>query len=273
MLNNKESLIIKAQNQIKILIQKILLGEKQKERFITNESYLILVKETKYFIWISKNLLDNKACIYIFTKDFLQEEWITIKDEYVNWIENEYLLEGYLVDNEMYFSDILYPIYNINYENRRSVMKKIFINSKSRTNYVIQDRGPFNIILGKICNYIRLSENPKDDNFLKNLMKRNFKDGKVNFHEEYINNNKIVKTRIDLEKKEILPKTFRLKKGSKIELYELYELETNNYIGYLYIKTLKESKYIKEYLNNDIETIKVNCEWNDFLQAWQFKNF
>ena len=55
MLNNKESLIIKAQNQIKILIQKILLGEKQKERFITNESYLILVKETKYFIWISLN--------------------------------------------------------------------------------------------------------------------------------------------------------------------------------------------------------------------------
>jgi hypothetical protein len=57
------------------------------------------------------------------------------------------------------------------------------------------------------------------------------------------------------------PKSMIIEKSNITEIYNVFEMDTNNYQGVLYIKTLVQSKALRKmFLNNDKQVI--TCEYN-----------
>lgn len=285
MLTSNESIELYYKDYIKDILYKIKEDEKKnKENYIEideeNKKYLLITNGSKYYIWISKYSekreekdLENKALVYIFDKLLKREQWITIPDNIIDWGEyNEYLLEGYLFENEMYFSDMIYPNTKIGYERRRDIMKRLIkskIEDKNRMIYIKEDRGELDIKLGKIINMIELKEDMKDET-MKRLLLRNFKH-KIKeeyIREEIVNGREIIKTLI---KKEILEEKIEekiIEKGEKIEIYNVYNKDTKDKEGILWVKSLEDSKKLKKRFELESKII-VDCKFDKKRQKWR----
>ena len=59
-----------------------------------------------------------------------------------------------------------------------------------------------------------------------------------------------------------------LEKTSYADVYKVYDVNTGNEQGILYIKGLYESKIMKEYLKNDTKHI-IKCNYNTNFKKWQ----
>jgi hypothetical protein len=59
-------------------------------------------------------------------------------------------------------------------------------------------------------------------------------------------------------------------KGKYSDVYEIYNIITNEKDGILYIKGIKESKLIKQLFNNkELSQIKLLCKYNKIFNKWQ----
>jgi hypothetical protein len=246
-----------------------------------NLSYLLLNNGNKYYIWIYMSEGNaNEARIYLFEENnILNETCITIKKSDINWNinwdinsdkligleKNCYLLEGYLFENEMYFTDVLYPYYKLDYSSRREIIYGI-IGGKA-TPYMVMYRGK-DIILGKTLPIIK--QEPQEKNLNKtfeNLMFANFKYGKQLEEKNLIFEKSILKQNIKTKKIIKKEEMKKIIKGKKIELYEVYNILNGNYEGLLYIKSLKDSKDIL--VKSEKESgFTLKCKFDETKMKW-----
>lgn len=285
MLNFSENIEIYYKNYIKDVLYKIVKEEHEYKQDLVNiddesRRFLLVTNGNKYYIWISKfsenkflNREDakdsNKALVFIFNKDLQDEQWIIIPDNVINWeYSEEYLLEGYLYDNEMYFSDILYPNFNRGYLNRRNTLKKILKNQTDKNMiYIREYRGEKDIILGKLINMIELKDEGTDET-MKRILLKNFKHKTSEITEEIVNGRELIKNTI---KRQLLEENIdykEIEKGNKIEIYNVYNADTKNNEGLLLVKTLKQSLLLRELFNNDTKRIKVKCKYDIKKKKW-----
>ena len=57
-------------------------------------------------------------------------------------------------------------------------------------------------------------------------------------------------------------------KGKYIDVYNVYNIETNNHEGILYVKGLKESRLIKQMFDKN-ESVQLECSFNNNFKKWQ----
>ncbi len=284
MLNFNQSVELYYKNHIRDMIYKITEEEKEKRGNLVNvddenTKYLLITNGDRYFVWISKfnetEFLNNeevkveKAVVFIFSKSLTTEQWVIIPLAVINWeyTNQEYLFEGYLFDNELYFSDIIYPNYNKGYLDRREIIKNIF-KSQSKLTYIKEKRGEKDIILGKLINMIEIKEDGRDET-MKKLLLRNFKHKIENISEEIVNGRELIKTSITKEVKngnEIELK--EIEKGKKIELYNVYNVKTKNNEGLLLVKTLKQSKFLRDEFEKSNDRIVAKCKYDEKRKKW-----
>lgn len=281
-INTREN-IKKIFNEINIMSNEI-----KKDTFsiinIDNEnlSYLLLNNGNKYYIWIYT--VENEARMYFFKEnDILDESCITIKKSDINWNinwnlnsdklvglnKNCYLLEGYVFENEMYFSDILYPYYKLDYNNRREIMYNLINKSSSNLPYVVMYRGK-DIIIGKVLPVIRQEPQEKTLNkTFENLMFANFKYGRQLEEKSLIFEKSVLKQKLK-QKKIIRNEEYKkIRKGKKIELYEVYNILNGNYEGLLYVKSLKDSKKMKCLIEENIDdNLNMKCKFDEEKMKW-----
>jgi hypothetical protein len=284
MLNFTKNIELYYKDYIKNILYKIVEDENiKRQNYVEvdeeNKRYLLVTNGEKYYIWISKfseskflkdenKELDNKAIIFIFNRNLDKEQWVIIPDNVIKWENSdEYLFEGYLFDNEMYFSDTIYPNFNRGYIYRRTIMKEIFTEKTEKMVYIREYRGEKDIILGKIINMIEIKEDGKDET-MKRLILKNFKHNIKNTTEEIVNGKDIIKSE---SKQDIKVDTIEdkiIERGNKIEIYNVYNVESHNKEGLLWVKTLKQSIFLREEFKEDVTRIKIKCRYDTNKQKW-----
>lgn len=78
--------------------------------------------------------------------------------------------------------------------------------------------------------------------------------------------NKIIQP---IEKNE-LKKDLLISKGTKTEIYEVRDPESNDYLGILYVPTLQTSMYLKQlFIDNSQTVLKIPCTFNYQFKKWK----
>ena len=65
-----------------------------------------------------------------------------------------------------------------------------------------------------------------------------------------------------------------IEKGKYTDVYNVYNYETNNFEGILYVKGIRESQRMKllfneKYTSDNNTKVKINCIWNQDFSKWQ----
>ena len=250
--------------------------------YIKNDNkYMIFNNNIKYYLFIinkfsiTKNSSDSKyKILYFFPDKFTNihsDFYVEIDNFKINLNPNvkTYLFEGYLYLQEnlntFFISDILSIDSNIidtNYSSRYLLLINLFNNNINNCY-----NGHLYLKIQPIFKYIEDSYNNIFNIFLNNY---EFKNYITNI--ELIDNNIFTKTSFLTIKKDD-NQIKRIYKTKLIEVYNVFNIENNNLEGNLYIKTLKDSKFISNlFLKNNNEFIDILCEFNTQFQKWSVIN-
>ena len=241
----------------------------------------------KYYVYITKKK-DQYTTMYFFadieSKKYYHD-FLLIKNTLVDFFiecdivfEESFLLEGYLYGSNLYSSnsntsenehsnnkmnylitDILFKgkdLIDSEYDKRYDIINELFFNKLSNL------KNLNNILDIGIHTHISESYIPI---FLNNFIWK-----KEIISIEHVNNfNKNQKyLQKDTNDKSIDKKIVKTKTS---DVFKVFNIETNNYEGLLYISTLKISKYINILFKSCDEVI-LNCNFNTHFQKWQLNN-
>lgn len=217
--------------------------------FITNKSKLETTKDkynTLYFFPDTNNTQDNR----------LTDFYLEIDERF----QQEYLFEGYLytkADNKLSFliTDVLIinnqPVIT-DYATRLTTINEIIMN----------------INLFDLNNHLSITLHPvfqkANENLIK-IFKNNFIFKTDICSIELVND--FVKTRY-INKVDLQDTDKIIEIGKYSDVYNVYDSVTNNYIGILYIKGLKQSKIMKNLFVNK-NKIVLQCKFNNDFKKWE----
>jgi hypothetical protein len=241
--------------------------------------YLIPNNNKKYYLLITKkhlletnNSLDDKNrqtksydILYLYPDQYNSEK-DNCSDFYMeidHTFNDELLLEGYLYKNENKYhyllTDILIKnkkIIDVSFELRYTLLNEIIKTIRMEC-------------LKELNNHMTINIHPVFDMantcFVK-IFKNNFtyKDKIVAVENisNFVKNRYVDKIRpSDIKRVEI---------GRYTDVYNVYNSDTNNHEGILYVKGIMESKRLKEMFDqNNIKTITLKCCWNTKFSKWQ----
>lgn len=240
--------------------------------------YLIPNNNIKYFLLVTnKNKLeqvkDNYNIFYFFpdnqsVKTYEDNNNIknTINDFYLevdNKFNDEYLFEGYLYksndDNDKYhflLTDIL-------------IKNKNVIDLEYNLRYIMLNEILNKCVLKELNNYVTINIHQIFDKYNENLIKV--------FHDNFIYKNDLCcienienfkKQRFlkSIHKNEIETKIIEF--GKYTDVYNVYNTNSNNLEGILYIKGINESKQIKKLFKSNCR-INLICKYNTNFSKWQ----
>lgn len=187
------------------------------------------------------------------TDDFFMEIDSVFKDDL--------LLEGYLYDNNGYYeyliSDFLIKngdIVDVSFELRYCLLNELL---KSVNNSVLK----------RLNDHMTINIHPifkyENINFIK-IFKNNFVYRRSIVCLEQISN---FKKKRWVEKCESSDNKIILKTNSS-DIYNVYDTKSNNYLGILYVKGIRESKILEEMFKDD-DNITLKCSWNKRFYKWQ----
>jgi len=185
-----------------------------------------------------------------------------------SFFDDEFLLEGYLYKSddkyEYLLTDILVrnkDIVNVSFELRYSLL-----------NEIIQKIGREKLMY--LNNHMSINIHPIFDDENQNLVKifkNNFiYNTQIRCLEKVCNFNKrrYIDIKIDKQDKK------NIEKGKYTDVYNVYNYETNNFEGILYIKGIRESQRMRvlfgdKYTIDSDTKVKINCIWNQVFSKWQ----
>ena len=243
-----------------------------------NNNIYIPNNNKKYFLYITKKN-DQYTTMYFFadvlSKKYYQD-FLLVKNTLVNFFlecdltfeHQSYLVEGYLYGSNLYannsssdkmhylITDILFigdRIIDYNYNNRYDIINDIFFKLLPKMKNIN------NLINIGIHNTINETFIPI---FLNNFAWKNEiicieNINNFNKTQKYLNAN--VQEKSNIDKKIVKTKTS--------DVYKVYNIETNDYEGLLYINTLKMSKHINSLFKKCEEQV-ILCTFNTQFQKW-----
>ena len=233
---------------------------------IYKNKFIIPNNNIKYYCFIMpKKLIDHKSNYSILF--FFPEKITNIHTEFFIEsdikIESPILYEGYLYDQEYLITDILYhngDVVDLPYLKRHDILSQ---------NKSVFAKITTNILLISINIHPFIEENIDNINVQLLIFKYNFKykDSVQNYIESI--ENEFKKQQI-YTCKEISEKQFIITKTKQTEIYNVNEMSTNNTIGVLFVKNLKESRYLKNIFKNDT-SILLDCIYNNMFNKWTLK--
>jgi hypothetical protein len=231
--------------------------------FITNKQNTTNNKnDNKYKIlyFFPSNELNNNLFKHLIT-DF----YVEIDSHKTNFTKSNYLFEGFLYKKDAFntflISDILCIDNNIiecEYSLRYNLINNIISNLDNLN-------GHLNIGIHSMFEY-----NSDNYNMILKMFKNNFKFKNDINSVQIINDNNLVKTNtkticIDKLKK-------RITKGKFIDVYNVFNINTNNNEGILYIRTINDSKTLRKMFedkeNNGVFFIEILCDYNEHFKKW-----
>lgn len=254
--------ILQAYNEIILKSNSIAIHE--------SNSFFIPNNNKKYYLLITNKINMKYKTLYFFPNNYepiniLEKN--TVSDFYIeidsntliDFKQSNYLFEGYYYNQSNFLvTDILSidsKIIDCDYSLRYSLINNLFNKTKLQNL-----NGHLSIGIHSIFDY---NENYKD---ILSVFKHNF------IFKNEINSIEIIKEN-NLEKikcynpnnKENANKI--ITKTKYIDVYNVYNIETNNKEGILYVKTLNDSKLLHELLNN-LESINIKCKFNIHFNKW-----
>ena len=255
------------------------------DKFILNKDinsgasldFLIPNNNKKYYLLVTnKRLLesvkDNYNIFYFFPdeqsiKNYNNNNNVknTMSDFYLeidNKFQDSYLFEGYLyMKDEKYsylLTDILIKngsVIDLKYELRFTLLNEIILSCGS---------------LKELNNHMSINVHPMFTRSNENLIKV--------FEHNFIFKSELccVENINNFNKQRFLKQVPQLddikfiEMGKYTDVYDVYNKTTNNYEGILYIKGVKESKYLKELFKNSSNArISLDCKYNTHFTKWQ----
>lgn len=244
--------------------------ENKKDVFLFEEYQCIIPNNNKkfYCFIIKKNQLEdtkeNYNILYFFS-EYNNNEFVDFFIETEFLFNENILLEGYLYDypNNTSFlaTDILIKneeIINTDYLFRYTLLNELFY--------------PINLNLKMINNNITIGVHSLFNNENKNMIDI-FKNNFIYKNEiccvEIINNfNK--KRYIDDSNIKLQNENKIIEKTNYTDVYNVFNLQTKESEGILYVKGIKESVELKVlFKNNDNQIVTTMCEFNNKFNKWQ----
>lgn len=243
--------------------------------------YLIPNNNKKYYLLITKkclleknnynnttnNTTNNKSksydILYLFPDQYNSEK-DNCSDFYMEIdpiFNDEILLEGYLYKEQDKYSYLLTDILvknkmviDVSFELRYTLVNEIIKTVKMEC-------------LKELNNHMTINIHPifdmENTSFIK-IFRNNFVYKQQITAIEHVS--KFVKKRyIDKIKTDDMK---RLEVGKYTDVYNVYNSETNNDEGILYVKGIVESQRLKEMFKNT-KTVVLKCSWNDRFSKWQ----
>ena len=255
-------------NQLKKTLKPLL--EKYNDYLLTkvpciksdNKTFIIPNNNKKYYCFII-NKGQNYKTLYFFPEkeeNTSSDFFLEIDSCKLNESCNNCLLEGYMYSNnkEFLITDILINnnyIIRSEYSLRYSLLKTLF-------NEILLN-GHLYINIHNIL--------PKcEDTQIYNIFKTNFKYGIEINSIEYISETKIniIEANEKIEENNMVTEMKQISKGNFIDVYNVFNIETLNKEGILYVKTLSDSKYLRKVLD-DKDHIVLKCMYNNQFKKWQ----
>lgn len=250
-----------------------------------NQQYIIPNNNNKYYLFIvnkndiTPNNINNKYKICYFfpsettnnggsLKQYSKSDFYVEIDNYkTTFSQNNYLFEGYLYEqNTFLITDILSidsKLVKCDYSLRYALVHKLIHHQKL-------ENLNGHLTIG-IHSMFELDTNLYDKNVQTsqffNIFQNNFVFKTEISAIEYV-------SEVSLKKvNEILDSRYNndvkiIKKSKYTDVYNVYNIVTNNSEGILYVKGLKESKYIKQLLENT-DFVQLECSFNNNFKKWQ----
>lgn len=232
--------------------------------------YIIPNNGNKFYLYINKkkvleNCKEDYNILYFFPYDIshlLSDFFIEINNKF----NNSFLLEGYLYkkDNKyMYLlTDILFKdeqLITYDYSLRYTLINEIIFNIRNLSN--LNDHltiGIHPIFENEHENMINI--------FLNNFIYKQ----DITSIEHIYNFSKTTINKIQNDCKNSSQNILKyIQYGKYPDVYNVYNIESGNFEGILYIKGLEESKKIKNIINNNDNKIKLECIFNLNFNKWQ----
>jgi hypothetical protein len=265
--------ILESYNNLILKSKKIEIKESQKYMIPNNNNKFYLFITNKQNTTNNKN--DNKyKILYFFPsnelnnnlfKHLITDFYVEIDSHKTNFTKSNYLFEGFLYKKDAFntflISDILCIDNNIiecEYSLRYNLINNIISNLDNLN-------GHLNIGIHSMFEY-----NSDNYNMILKMFKNNFKFKNDINSVQIINDNNLVKTNtkticIDKLKK-------RITKGKFIDVYNVFNINTNNNEGILYIRTINDSKTLRKMFedkeNNGVFFIEILCDYNEHFKKW-----
>ena len=235
-----------------------------------NGGFLIPNNDNKYYVLIIKKSILDKNCkenyniLYMFPEQ-ISNQHSDFFMEIDNRFNNTYLLEGYLYDKddkrEFLLTDMLIKDSNVikgEYELRYSLLNELLFDLRDR--------------LTDLNDQITIGLHPiisvSNQNLLS-IFRANFiYNTSITTIEHIKNFNKCRYKEQNVNKEGDIHKTIEW--GKYTDVYNVYNIDTNDFEGILYIKGIKESRRMKEILHNNNQ-IKLRCCYNTMFSKWQPK--
>jgi hypothetical protein len=234
-----------------------------------NKKYYLLITKKSYLesgTFNERQGNSNYNILYFFPDSNINET-NTIGDFFLeidNLFEDEFLLEGYLYkgsDNnyEYLLTDILLKnksILNVSYELRYVVLNEILLS-------ITREK------LKALNNHMTINVHPIFNEQNQNLIKV--------FRHNFIYKNEIcyLERVKDFEKTRFVGITDKqdcekyIEMGKYTDVYNVYNKNSNNFEGILYIKGISESVKMKRLINNNNKHMLLNCTFNINFKKWQ----
>lgn len=272
------SSILELYNKCIISSPKTLINKGQK--------YIIPNNNKKYYLLIlnkqdiTPNNINSKYKICYFFPDtmnvsyslldkhLMSDFYVEIDTNKTHFDKNIYLFEGYLYgesSKNYLVTDVLSidgKIINVPYSIRFNIINQIF-SCQNLSNL----NGHLSINIHSIFE-VDDKENEMDlqSEQIFYMFKNNFvfKDEITSL--EYIEENTLTKINKTTIKNESI-QAKRITKGKYIDVYNVFNIETNNFENILYVKSLDNSRKLRKLFENK-EQIDLKCEFHEYFKKW-----
>ena len=288
--NYSETNVLKSKylsNILELYNQEILSESK---KLVNNvQKYIIPNNNNKYYLLIvnkndiTPNNVNTKYKIFYFFPDSTQQEqnntlnknaksdfYVEIDNYKTSFSNSNYLFEGYLYksNDQKHFliTDVLAvdsKIIKCDYSLRYALIHKLIANQQLNNL-----NGHLNINVHSIFELNSESyDNEVQTSQIFTMFKNNFVFKEEISTIEYVNEVSFKKQKEILQANNVKGVKI-ITKGKYIDVYNVFNLETNNIEGILYVKGLKESKHLYK-LSSSLDSFELNCEFNNTFKKWQ----
>lgn len=243
-----------------------LINEITNNNSLTQLNYYIIPNNnTKFYLYINKkkileNCKENYNILYFFPSDDSKSSDFFIEID--NKFNSTFLFEGYIYkkDNKSYYllTDILFKdqeLITCDYALRYTMLNEIFFNITNLSN---------------LNDHLTIGIHPIFQNEHENIIHiflHNFIHKQDICSVEHVYNFK--KIQIHKESPHVGEENKKIGKGKYPDVYNVYNLNTGNNEGILYIKGLKESKCIKNIISNVDDLFILKCKYNSTFHKWE----